>query len=213
MFSAFTEESRKIMIKAYDEMKKLRHPYIGSEHLLLSILKSDNEVSDRLKEFGLTYQKMFDEIVNIIGYGKEVSKWKLYTPLLKRVIENSMIDAKENNNGEVTVSHLFTALLEEGEGVAIRIILGMNIDIDELYQEFSFRFSGTKKKNKNKKLLIDEIGVDLTKKARDGLLDPVIGRDEEIKRVLEILSRRTKNNPILIGEAGVGKTADRKSVV
>lgn len=207
MFSAFTEESRKIMIKAYDEMKKLRHPYIGSEHLLLSILKGDNEVSDRLKEVGLTYQKMFDEIVNVIGYGKEVSKWKLYTPLLKRVIENSMIDAKENNNGEVTVSHLFTALLEEGEGVAIRIILGMNIDIDELYQEFSFRFSGTKKKNKNKKLLIDEIGVDLTKKARDGLLDPVIGREEEIKRVLEILSRRTKNNPILIGEAGVGKTA------
>ena len=207
MFSAFTEESRKIMIKAYEEMKKLRHPYVGSEHLLLAILKGENDVAERLKECGLTYKKFFDEIVNIIGYGKEVSKWKLYTPLLKRIIENAMVDAKENNNGEVTIEHLFNALLEEGEGVAVRIIIGMNIDIDELYQEFSFRFTSNQKKNKGKKLLLDEIGVDLTKKALDGKLDPVIGRDEEIKRVLEILSRRTKNNPILIGEAGVGKTA------
>ena len=207
MFSSFDEESRKVMILASEEMKKLKHPFIGSEHLLLGILRQKNEISERLKDFDLTYDKLFSEIVNVIGYGKECSKWKLYTPLLKRVIENAMIDSKENNNGEVSVYHLFTSILEEGEGVAIRILLGMNIDIDQLYQEFSFRLINTKKRKSNKKLLIEEMGVDLTKKAFDNELDPVIGRDNEIKRVLEILSRRTKNNPILIGEAGVGKTA------
>ena len=130
----------------------------------------------------------------------------LYTPLLKRIIETSIINSKENNNGDVTVEHLFQGLLEEGEGVAIRIMLGMNIDLDSLYNEFTTKLVSTKKK-KNKKLLLEELGVDLTKKASNGELDPVVGRDKEISRVLEILSRRTKNNPLLIGDAGVGKTA------
>ena len=120
-------------------------------------------------------------------------------------MENAIYDSKENNNGNVTISHLFSALLEEGEGIAIRILIGMDIDLDELYDEFAYKF--IPKKTKNKKLLIDELGVDLTKKALKNELDPVIGRDEEIHNVIEILSRRKKNNPILIGEAGVGKTA------
>ena len=120
-------------------------------------------------------------------------------------MENAIYDSKENNNGSVTVNHLFSAMLEEGEGIAIRILIGMDIDLDELYQEFAYKLPT--KKSKNKKLLIDELGVDLTKKARDFELDPVIGRDEETRNVIEILSRRKKNNPILIGEAGVGKTA------
>ena len=204
MFSNFTEEARNIIVLAKQEMKKLKHPYVGSEHLLLAILKDENNVSTTLKNYNLDYKKLRNEIINIIGVGSRESEWFLYTPLLKRIFETAIIDSKENNS-DVTIEHLFNALLEEGEGVAIRILIGMNIDIDSLYKEFTY--SKPIKRKKNKKLLVDDIGIDLTKKALNNELDPVIGREQEIKRVLEILSRRCKNNPILIGEAGVGKTA------
>ena len=205
MFGNFTEEARKILMSAKKEMHELKHPYVGSEHLLLSILKSENNVSKKLKEYSLDYQILKDEIINIIGIGSKASDCFLYTPLLKRILENAIIDSKDNNDGEVTTEHLFSSMLEEGEGVAIRIMLGMNIDLDSLYDEFSYKL--IKKNKKNKKLIIEEMGTNLTEKALNGQLDPVIGRDEEIKRTIEILCRRTKNNPILIGEAGVGKTA------
>ncbi|MBE6138966.1 MAG: ATP-dependent Clp protease ATP-binding subunit [Firmicutes bacterium] len=205
MYNSFTEEARKILIAAKEEMKKLKHPYVGSEHLLLSILKDKNEISEKLKEYNLDYKKFKDELIDIVGIGSKESECFLYTPLLKRIMENALYDSKENNNGNVTISHLFSSMLEEGEGIAIRILIGMDIDLDDLYHEFAYKLPI--KKNKNKKLLIDELGVDLTKKAKEGLLDPVVGRDEEINRVIEILSRRKKNNPVLIGEAGVGKTA------
>lgn len=207
MFSEFTEEARKIMVSAKEEMYALKHPYVGSEHLLLAILKNNNSVSKKLKEYKITYDIVKTEMINIIGVGTKESDWFLYTPLLKRIMENAIVDSKENNHGEVTVEHLFVGLLEEGEGVAIRVLLGMNIDLDELYQEFSYKLVNSTKNKKHKKLAIDELGYDLTKKARENLLDPVIGREAEIQRLLEILCRRTKNNPILIGEAGVGKTA------
>lgn len=207
MFGNFTEEARRVLVGAKKEMQDLKHPYVGSEHLLLALLKDDNLVSKKLKEYDLNYDVFREEIIKVIGVGKQESQWFLYTPLLKRIIENAIIDSKENNNGEVTISHLFASLLEEGEGVAIRIMLSMNIDVEQLYGEFSNKFVNKNLKKKNKKLLLEELGVDLTKKAMNDELDPVIGRDKEIRRVLEILSRRTKNNPILIGEAGVGKTA------
>ena len=204
MFGNFEEEARKVLVNAKKEMYDLNHPYVSSEHLLLAILKGDNEISEKLKEFDLDYNRFKDEVIKIIGKGSKHSEWFLYTPLLKRIIENATLDAKENNNGVVTVNHLFASLLDEGEGVAIRILIGMDIDIDELYSEFTDKIIN---KKSHKKLLIDEIGTDLNKKAMSGNLDPVTGRDEEIKRVLEILCRRCKNNPLLIGEAGVGKTA------
>ena len=206
MFSNFTEEARNVIVKAKLEMKKLKHPYVGSEHLLLAILKEENNVSKILKEYNLDYNKLKKEIINVIGVGSNENSWFLYTPLLKRIFETAIIDSKENNS-DVTIENLFSALLEEGEGVAIRVMLGMNIDLDSLYKEFSYSLIKPVKHKKNKKLLLDELGIDLTKKALNNELDPVIGREQEIKRVLEILSRRCKNNPILIGEAGVGKTA------
>ncbi len=206
MFGNFTEEARKILILAKKEMNELKHPYVGSEHLLLAILKNENNISSKLKQYDITYKKFKEELINALGVGSNESKWFLYTPLLKRILENAIIDSKENNNGKVTINHLFSSLLEEGEGVAIRILISMDVDIDELYAEFSYKIFENKN-SKNKKLLLEELGVDLTKKALDNELDPVIGRKDEIERVLEILSRRTKNNPILIGEAGVGKTA------
>ena len=204
MFGNFEEDARKVLVNAKKEMYELNHPYVSSEHLLLAILKGNNEISDKLKSFDLDYNRFKDQVIKIIGKGSKPSQWFLYTPLLKRIIENAVIDAKDNNNGVVTINHLFASLLDEGEGVAIRILIGMNIDIDDLYSEFADKIMN--KKN-HKKLLIEELGVDLNKKAMNGNLDPVTGRDEEIKRVLEILSRRCKNNPLLIGEAGVGKTA------
>ena len=204
MFGNFEEEARKVLVNAKKEMYELNHPYVSSEHLLLAILKGDNEISDKLKSFDLDYNRFKEEVVKIIGKGSKPSQWFLYTPLLKRIIENATVEAKENNNGVVTVNHLFASLLDEGEGVAIRILIGMDIDIDELYSEFTDKIIN---KKSHKKLLIEEIGVDLNQRAMNGNLDPVTGRDEEIKRVLEILCRRCKNNPLLIGEAGVGKTA------
>ena len=205
MLGNFNEEAQYILLKAREEMLELNHPYIGSEHLVLSILKNNDSLSKKLKNYGLTYDNFKEEIINIIGKGTKKSEFFLYTPLLKKVIENSLLDAKENNYGNVTPEHLFSSLLEEGEGIAIRLLIGMNIDIDELYEEFNNNLRI--KPKKNKKLLINELGINLVEEAKKNKLDPVEGREKEINRVIEILGRRCKNNPILIGEAGVGKTA------
>ena len=204
MFANFEEESRVILVAAKKEMQELKHPYIGSEHMLLAILNNDNDVSKKLKEYNIDYKGFKKEVINIVGIGTKENDLFLYTPLLKRVIENAIIDSKEFNSGEVSINNLFASLLEEGEGVALRILLSMNVDLDELYSEFNYNLT-TKKKKKNKKLIIEEMGENLVEKA--SCLDPVIGREKEVKRLIEILSRRTKNNPILIGNAGVGKTA------
>ncbi len=207
MFSKFSEEAQKALILARKEMRLLKHPYVGSEHLLLSILSmEDLELTKRLNHFGLTYKLFRQELVSVVGIGKDSNDWFLYTPLLKRVIESAILDSKENGETEVNIIHLFLALLEEGEGIAIRLLIGMNIDIDEVYQEFS----GSLKDKKcclHKKLLIEEFSVNLNKKAVGNEIDPVIARDDEMNRLVEILCRRTKNNPLLLGEAGVGKTA------
>ena len=199
MFGQFTEEARKILVNAKKEMMELKHPYVGSEHLLLAILKSKNNVSNKLKNYNLDYDKFKNKVIEILGVGSKQSEWFLYTPLLKRIMENSMLDCKEKSS-EVSVESLFSNILEEGEGVAIRILLNLNIDLDKLYNEFSYKIY----KPKKKKLLLEELGTDLTNSIDN---DPVVGRDEEIKRIIEILSRKNKNNPLLIGEAGVGKTA------
>ena len=207
MLGNFNEEAQIVLNNAKLEMSNLKHPYIGSEHLVLSILNSNSNLAKRLNSYGLDYNKFREEIIKAIGIGNKENKLFLYTPLLKKIIENAIVDAKENNDGEVTLEHLFSSLLEEGEGIAIRIFLALNLDLEEMYDDFSYKLIKKKKKNKKKKLVIEELGLNLTEKAKNNELDPVIGRDEEIKRVLEILCRRTKNNPILIGEAGVGKTA------
>ena len=205
MLGEFNEDVQVILFKAKEEMLDLRHPYIGTEHLLLSILKNDDDMSKRLKKYNLTYDKFKDEIIKVIGVGSKTSELFLYTPLLKKVISNAVMDSKENNDGTVTVYHLIAALLECGEGIAIRLLLGMDIDVDAMFDEFSSKV--VKRGRKKKKLLLDELGVDLNKKVKEGKVDLVIGREKEILRVLEILGRKNKNNPILIGDAGVGKTA------
>lgn len=204
MFGKFNEESQKILVTAKKEMSDLKHPYVGSEHLLLAILKQNNELSKKLKEYKITYKLFKEELINIVGVGTKKSEWFLYTPLLKRILENVVIESKELEE-EITPKDLLISLLSEGEGVAIRILLSLDIDINGLYDELT---EDVKIESINtKKLVITELAEDLTKKAKNNEIDPVIGRDDEIKRLIEILCRRTKNNPILIGDAGVGKTA------
>ena len=207
MFSKFSEEVQRVLLNAKHEMMKLNHPFVGSEHLVLSILKNANdEVLDIFLEFSVTYDEFYKKLVEVLGFGDSDNSLFLYTPLLKRILESACSLAREVGTREVSVTHLVLALLEEGDGVALRLLDEMDVDLDELYDIFSER-SVLKKTSKSKKLLIEDFGVDLTKKASDGGIDPVIGRDEEITRVLEILSRRNKNNPLLVGDAGVGKTA------
>lgn len=203
MFHNFSEEARKVMAIAKEEMIDLKHPYVGSEHLLLALLRKKSVLSNKLKECQLTYEDFKKEIINIIGYGKQESDCFLFTPVLKNILENSICVSKDNGI-DVSSEMLLIGLLEEGEGIAIRILINMGIDIDKLYQEFIIKPT---KKAKRKKLLVEEIGIDLTEQAKKFGFDPVIGRDLEIKRIMEIITRRNKNNPLLIGEAGVGKTA------
>ena len=203
MFTNFEEETRKILNNAKKECKLLKHEYIGTEHLLLAILNDKNDVRNKLNDYGIDYKKFKEEVINIIGVGNKEEEVLTYTPLLKRIIENVILENREFNKGDISLNNLFIGLLDESDGVAIRILLEFNIDIDELYSEFNN--SVFKIKKENKKLLLDELGTDLTLISED--IDPVIGRENEIKRILEILSRKTKNNPLLVGEAGVGKTS------
>ena len=207
MIGNFDEEAQNVLLNAKKEMIELGHPYIGTEHLLLSILNSDSNISNRLLSYNLNYVNFKDELCRVVGVTDKKAEFFLYTPLLRKIIENSIIDSRENNGGEVTLEHLFFAMLEEGEGIAIRVLIGMGIDLESLYDDFSFSLIKKCKKNKKKKLMLYDLGVDITLDAREGKLDPVFGREKEVKRVMEILCRRTKNNPILIGAAGVGKTA------
>ena len=206
MISHFDEEAQEILVKAKLEMLALRHPYVGTEHLVLAILHTDNELTEKLAKYDLTYNRFKKEILNIIGKGSKKSEFFLHTPLLKKVMENAIMDSKENNNGIVTINHLFSSLLDVGEGIAIRIFISMNLDLDDMYDEFSERIYN-KKSGSDKKLLIEELGVNINELAKNNKLDPLIGREEEIRKLEEILCRRTKNNPLLIGAPGVGKTA------
>jgi len=207
MFSKFNEEARKVLIQSKKEMSDLKHPYIGSEHLLLAILHDQGyNLTKIFNRNGINYENFKNVLIDVVGIGKEKNSWYLYTPLLKRIIEEAIIISRENNEDEVCLEHLINAMFEEGEGVAIRILLCMNVNLDKLSKEFTIKRS-TKKHKGGKKLLIEEYGYNMNESVKKNEIDPVIGRDKEIERIVEILCRRRKNNPLLLGDAGVGKTA------
>lgn len=206
MYSKFSENAQRVLQQMKKEMQELKHPYVGTEHLLLAILHNNEfNITKELLKLGLSYDKYRSEIVNVIGIGKKANDIFLYTPLLKRVIENCTLNCKDSQN-LIDVDDLFISILEEGEGIANRLLLGMNIDVDYLYDKFVNHF-GVKHRYCGKKLLLEEYAVNLNEKFKESSFDPVLGRDDQVNRVIEILLRRTKNNPVLVGEAGVGKTA------
>lgn len=204
MFGKFSEEAQRVLVDAQKEMSELKHPYIGSEHLLLAILKNNQDLINKFKKYKITYKSFKEELINLVGIGDNTPDLLLYSTTLKTILENVIIESRETGD-EISVNELLLSLLNEGEGKAIRILLSSGVDINKLYSDISEKRKI--KQKKSKKLIVEELGVDLTKRAKNNELDPVIGRDIELNRVIEILSRRTKNNPLLIGEAGVGKTA------
>lgn len=204
MFGKFSEEAQRVLVDAQKEMSELKHPYIGSEHLLLAILKNNQDLVNKFKKYKITYKSFKEELINLVGIGDKTPDLLLYSTTLKTILENVIIESRETGD-EISVNELLLSLLNEGEGKAIRILLSSGVDINKLYSDISEKRKI--KQKKSKKLIVEELGVDLTKRAKNNELDPVIGRDIELNRVIEILSRRTKNNPLLIGEAGVGKTA------
>lgn len=199
----FTEEVEHILKQSKLEMQKLKHAFVGTEHLILSILNNKNSIRDKLNNYGITYDIFYNKLVKIVGIGKLINNYFIYTPLLKRVLENAILDTKELNYKEVNLKTIFLSMIDENEGVGVRILSNLGIDLDRLYSELDSEYAV----KSNKKLLINECSVDLTKKARENKFDPVIGREKEVEELIEIILRRNKNNPLLIGEAGVGKTA------
>src|SRR5574344_1021947 len=191
MFNNFDVEICNLFKLAEKERYNMHHPYVGSEHLLLAILKSNKEICSVCENNNLSYDSFKKELVRIVGIPKRNNEINLYTPLLKRVINIAIEDAKENNQNKVTPKNLILALFDEGEGVAIRILMGMNIDLDKMYNEL--------KENK----IFDNNKVNVGKILNDyvDMTECVYGRDIEINSLIETLMRKKKNNPILLGEA------------
>lgn len=214
-FGRFTERAQKALLYAQEEARNMGHNYVGTEHLLLGLLREkDGAAAKVLTDMGLDLDKMRNYIVQLVGKGNyNFNEGFGYTPRTKRVMELSFYEARNLGHNYVGTEHLLLALVREGEGVAARILKDANIDFEkirgqimQMVQEEGGESQSTPRGKSNTPNL-DQFGTDLTELAREGKLDPVIGRDKEIERVVQILSRRTKNNPVLIGEPGVGKTA------
>ena len=198
----FSKELKECILNSKKEMNELKHSYIGSEHFILAILNSNNNLSNVLYKYEITYERFKQSIIDLIGYGDDVEKLFIYTPLFKKILEDS-INCCADTNSLVTLENVFLTLLDEAEGVAYRIFCEYGIDIDSLYDEID----KTSYKISNKTKYIEEVGIDICKKALNHELDPVVGRDKEVDRLIEIICRKNKRNPLLIGEAGVGKTS------
>ena len=203
MYNNFNYEISKIFKNAEYEMKELNHPYVGSEHLLLALLKNKDTLSKKINEYGVDYESFKNKLIEVIGSSNRKAEIVLYTPLLKRIIENALSDAKENNDGIVTTSHLFLSLLDEGEGIAIRLLLSMDVDLNKICKDIRLNEYG--KSTEKESLFVYEHGTLLNNKI--SMDEVVIGREKEIDLIIETLLRKNKNNPLLIGKAGVGKTA------
>jgi len=224
MYERFTDRARKVMQLANQEAQRFNHEYIGTEHILLGLVKEGSGVAANvLKNLDIDLRKIRLEVEKIVQSGPDmVTMGKLpQTPRAKKVIEYSIEEARNLNHNYVGTEHLLLGLLREQEGVAAQVLMNLGLKLEDVREEVlnllghnmeSGEGGGgggerTAKPGKSKTPALDSFGRDLTELARQGKLDPVIGRQNEIERVIQVLSRRTKNNPVLLGEAGVGKTA------
>ena len=229
-YDSFTKGAQRVLVIAQEEARRMGHNYVGTEHILLGTVKEESSVSSLLEKLGVTYERVCDEIEELVGMGDfKFSEAFGYTPRTKRVLEMSREEAAKLQQNYVGVEHILLALLLEREGVANRILRDIGVDTQQLYQrmmaattealkrrgqqpgdvsqEGSSSGSANPSAGQESAPTLMQYGRDLTAAARAGELDPVIGRSEEIERIIQILSRRTKNNPVLIGEPGVGKSA------
>jgi len=213
-FDRFTKRARRVLALAQEEAQRLNHNYIGTEHLLLGLVREENGVAARvLKGLGVEPNVLRKAVEEMIGRGERKVLGKIgLTPRTKRVIELAVDEARRLGHHYIGTEHLLLGLAREGEGIAVDVLKSLGVTLDRLRTETTrvMLENPAQPRGKGEETqtpLIDQLGIDLTAWAEEGKLDPVIGRQKEIERVIQILSRRTKNNPALIGEAGVGKTA------
>ena len=221
MTYSFTNRAKKAIELADSLAIELGHNYIGTEHILYGLVKEGSGVASKvLQNQGIEPDMVIDEIVNLVGNDSPITETLGFTPRTKRVIENAFIEARKLGYNYIGTEHILIGILREADSIATRILLELNVNIPKLYgeivrvinegEDFSSNEGGNNNRGKgsyNQTPTLNQFGEDLTKKAEEGKLDPIIGRKTEIERVIQILSRRTKNNPCLIGEPGVGKTA------
>ena len=222
MFERFTDRARRVVVLAQDEARALNHNYIGTEHLLLGLIHEGEGVAAKaLESMDVTLDKARAQVVEIIGEGQSAPSGHIpFTPRAKKVLELSLREALQLSHNYIGTEHILLGLLREGEGVAVQALGNLDVDLAALRQAVMQLLSGydaketvgsgasaLKEGTPSGSAILDQFGRNLTQAAREGKLDPVIGRSKEMERVMQILSRRTKNNPVLIGEPGVGKTA------
>ncbi|MEJ6949613.1 ATP-dependent Clp protease ATP-binding subunit [Natronospora cellulosivora (SeqCode)] len=215
MFGRFTERARKVLSLAEQSAVRLKHNYVGTEHILLGLIKESQGIAAKvLSEVNINEEKIIEQVKKIVGEGKEdIQKPVSLTPRSKKILNLSMDEARRLGHNYIGTEHLLLGLIREGEGIAVRIITELGGDLKTIHKQIIDLLGGQSNLEKqgvdknSETANLDEYSRDLTEMAREGKLDPVIGRNKEIERVIQVLSRRTKNNPVLIGEPGVGKTA------
>lgn len=228
MFERFTDRARRVVVLAQEEARNLEHNYIGTEHILLGLIREGEGVAAKALEMAnITLEGVREQVIEIIGKGENDSKDHIpFTPRAKKVLELSMREALQLGHNYIGTEHILLGLIREGEGVANQVLTNLGVDLGSIRQNVIHLLSGypgsgqdtsggetvgvgtgSQKPQKSGSAILDQFGRNLSEAARENKLDPVIGRVNEMERVMQILSRRTKNNPVLIGEPGVGKTA------
>ena len=220
MFERFTDRARRVVVLAQEEARMLNHNYIGTEHILLGLIHEGEGVAAKAMEgMGISLEAVRAQVEEIIGQGQQAPSGHIpFTPRAKKVLELSLREALQLGHNYIGTEHILLGLIREGEGVAAQVLVKLGADLNRVRQQVIQLLSGYQGKEAvasngpaegtpSTSLVLDQFGRNLTQAAREGKLDPVIGRELEIERVMQVLSRRTKNNPVLIGEPGVGKTA------
>ncbi len=220
MFERFTDRARRVVVLAQEEARMLNHNYIGTEHILLGLIHEGEGVAAKaLESLGISLEAVRQQVEEIIGQGQQAPSGHIpFTPRAKKVLELSLREALQLGHNYIGTEHILLGLIREGEGVAAQVLVKLGADLNRVRQQVIQLLSGYQGKEPataggpaegtpSTSLVLDQFGRNLTQAARESKLDPVIGREKEIERVMQVLSRRTKNNPVLIGEPGVGKTA------
>src|ERR1041385_3799753 len=218
MFERFTDRARRVVVLAQEEARMLNHNYIGTEHLLLGLIHEGEGVAAKaLESMNISLEAVRSQVEEIIGQGQAAPTGHIpFTPRAKKVLELSLREALQLGHNYIGTEHILLGLIREGEGVAAQVLQKLGADLNRVRQQVIQLLSGYTGKGEQQpggeqgpqgSMVLDQFGRNLTQQSREGKLDPVIGREKEIERVMQVLSRRTKNNPVLIGEPGVGKTA------
>src|SRR5437588_4554961 len=218
MFERFTDRARRVVVLAQEEARMLNHNYIGTEHILLGLIHEGEGVAAKaLESLGISLEGVRQQVEEIIGQGQQAPSGHIpFTPRAKKVLELSLREALQLGHNYIGTEHILLGLIREGEGVAAQVLVKLGADLNKVRQQVIQLLNGYQSKEPagtaseatpSTSLVLDQFGRNLTQSAREGKLDPVIGREKEIERLMQVLSRRTKNNPVLIGEPGVGKTA------